>query len=63
MSYVSQETPFFYGPVRENLVLGKEVSEEELIGVLKKVRLDSLFQELEGEWISGLGNMNRSLKI
>jgi ABC-type multidrug transport system fused ATPase/permease subunit len=46
VAYVPQSTDLLSGTVRDNLLLGRKVSEEKLLWVLKAVRLETLVQSL-----------------
>ena len=45
-SYTSQESPIFDGTLRENIVFDKEISDNEIIEVLKRVGLTSFYSSL-----------------
>lgn len=47
VTYVSQEAPIFDGSLRENLVFDKEISDNEILKVLKLVCLDKLYARLD----------------
>ena len=46
--YITHDAFIFKGSVKDNLLMGKEYSEEELWNVLKKVRLDKFFEAQGG---------------
>lgn len=46
INYISQESPVFDGTLRENIVFDKNVDDEKIIEVLKKVKLYSLYRKL-----------------
>ncbi|MGT2833653.1 ABC transporter ATP-binding protein [Streptococcus halotolerans] len=47
ISYLPQESTIFEGTLRENIVLDKEISDEDIINVLKKVELLDFYTNLE----------------
>ncbi|MTB47957.1 ABC transporter ATP-binding protein [Streptococcus uberis] len=47
ISYLPQESPIFDGTLRENIVLNKEICDEDIINVLKKVELLDFYTKLE----------------
>ena len=55
VSYVSQEVPIFDGTLRENLVFDKNVSDEEIIEVLKLVSLEQFYLKLQNGLDTELG--------
>ena len=55
VTYVSQEAPIFDGTLRENLVFDKDVSEDEILKVLKLVCLDKFYEKLENGLDTELG--------
>ena len=55
VSYVSQEVPVFDGTLRENLVLDKKVTDEEIVKVLSLVCLDKFYERLENGLDTELG--------
>ena len=55
VSYVSQEVPIFDGTLRENLVFDKNVSDEEIIEVLKLVSLEQFYLKLQNGLATELG--------
>ena len=46
VSYLSQDAPVFDGTIKENLVFGKQVSEEQMLGALSEVQLSHLVENL-----------------
>ena len=46
VSYLSQDAPVFDGTIKENLVFEKQVSEEQMLGVLREVQLSHLVENL-----------------
>ena len=50
VAYVPQSTDLLSGTVRDNLLLGRAISEEKILWVLKAVRLESLIQSLGLEY-------------
>ncbi|MCD5000930.1 ABC transporter ATP-binding protein [Enterococcus saccharolyticus] len=46
VSYISQDVPIFADTLRENICLGKDVSDEEIEVVLEKCQLLSFYQQL-----------------
>ncbi len=46
LSYISQESPVFDGTLRENLIFDSEVSENNILEVLKQVKLFDFFSSL-----------------
>ena len=46
VSYLSQDAPAFDGTIKENLVFEKQVSEEQMLGVLREVQLSHLVENL-----------------
>ena len=61
VSYVSQEVPIFDGTLRENLVFDKNVSDEEIIEVLKLVSLEKFYLKLQNGLDTELGE--RGIKL
>ena len=55
VTYVSQEAPIFDGTLKENLVFDKNISNEEILKVLKMVCLDKFYQKLENGLETELG--------
>jgi ATP-binding cassette subfamily B protein len=55
VAYVSQEVPIFDGTLRENLVFDKNVSDEEIIEVLKLVSLEQFYLKLQNGLDTELG--------
>jgi len=55
VTYVSQEAPIFDGTLKENLVFDKEISEDEILKVLKLVCLDKFYDGLENGLETELG--------
>ena len=55
VTYVSQEVPIFDGTLKENLVFDKNISNEEILKVLKMVCLDKFYQKLENGLETELG--------
>jgi len=47
ISYTSQDSPVFNGTLYENIVFDRQVSEDEILRVLKTVKLDEFYQSLE----------------
>lgn len=47
VSYFSQDTPVFDGTIKENLVFDNEVSEDDILICLEKMRLSSMFAALD----------------
>lgn len=47
ITYVSQETPIFDGTLRENIVLDKNINDEEIIKILNLVNLDKFYSKQE----------------
>lgn len=47
ITYISQESPIFDGTLRENIVFDKDISEKQIIEVLKKVNLFELYRKLK----------------
>ena len=46
VSFLSQDAPVFDGTIKENLVFEKQVSEEQMLGVLREVQLSHLVENL-----------------
>ena len=46
VSYLSQDAPVFDGTIKENLVFEKQVSVEQMLGVLSEVQLSHLVENL-----------------
>lgn len=61
VSYVSQEVPIFDGTLRENLVFDKNVSDDEIIEVLKLVSLEQFYSKLQNGLDTELGE--RGIKL
>lgn len=61
VSYVSQEVPIFDGTLRENLVFDKNVSDDEIIEVLKLVSLEQFYSKLQNGLNTELGE--RGIKL
>lgn len=61
VSYVSQEVPIFDGTLRENLVFDKNVSDDEIIEVLKFVSLEQFYSKLQNGLDTELGE--RGIKL
>lgn len=47
VSYISQDAPVFDGTIKENLVFGKKVPEEQMLDALGEVQLSHLIENLE----------------
>lgn len=47
VSYLSQDAPVFDGTIRENLVFGKKVPDEQMLDALSEVQLSHLVENLE----------------
>lgn len=47
VTYVSQEAPIFDGTLKENLIFDKNISDDEIIKVLKYACLDKFYKKLE----------------
>lgn len=47
ISYISQESPIFDGTLRENIVFDKDIDDEHIKEILKKVCLFELFSKLK----------------
>lgn len=47
ISYVSQESPLFDGTLRENIIFDQNISDKEIIKVLKKLNLSEFYNKLE----------------
>jgi len=47
ISYTSQDSPVFNGTLYENIVFDRQIPEEEIINVLRLVKLDEFYQTLE----------------
>lgn len=61
VSYVSQEVPIFDGTLRENLVFDKNVSDDEIMEVLKFVSLEQFYSKLQNGLDTELGE--RGIKL
>ena len=61
IAYLPQEPPVFDGTLRENLVFDAMIENDVLLDVIKKVRLDNLFQKLEKGLDTPLGERGISL--
>ena len=61
ISYISQESPVFDGSLRENLVFDKPVTNKEIVEVLKKVNLFTLYEKLDNGLDTQLGERGVSL--
>lgn len=55
ISYISQESPIFDGSLRENLVFDKDVTDKEIVDVLKKINLFTLYEKLDNGLDTQLG--------
>ena len=55
ISYVSQDSPIFDGTLRENLVFDKKISDEEIIKILKLVKLEKFYSRLKDGLDTELG--------
>lgn len=61
ISYLSQDAPVFAGTIRENLVFDRDISDEELKNVLRKVKLKELISNLEEGLNTSVGERGVSL--
>ena len=55
VTYVSQEVPIFDGTLKENLIFDKNISDKEILRVLKLVCLDKFYEKLENGLDTELG--------
>ena len=55
VTYVHQEAPIFDGTLKENLIFDKDISDEEILKVLKLVCLDKFYDKLENGLDTELG--------
>ena len=55
VSYLSQDSPIFDGTLKENIVFDKDVSDEEIVEVLKLVELEKFYSKLKNGLQTELG--------
>lgn len=61
ISYISQESPVFDGTLRENLVFDKKIDDAHIIEVLKKVNLYELYEKLDKDLDTEMGERGITL--
>ena len=63
LAYVSQNTPLMSGSIRENMLYGirREVTDEELMQVVKKVHLDEFITEHPDGFSRNVGSLGQKL--
>jgi len=61
INYINQRTQLFNGSIISNMKYGNKIDDKKLISIVKKYRLDEIFNGLEKGLMSDVGNQGKSM--